>query len=717
MWMPEQMRAHEAQLRALGLGIGPDELSNERSPVLGAIVSLGGCSASFVSAEGLVITNHHCAVGALQYNATPADNILEKGFVARSREAERSAGPTSRVYVTQAITDVTAQVRDKITEIKDDAARYRAIESRSKELVARCEKDRPGLRCSVPSYYEGKKFFLIEQLEIRDVRLVYAPAEGVGNYGGEVDNWRWPRHSGDVAMYRAYVAPNGAPADFSKDNIPYKPPHHLKLASSPLQEGDLVFVAGYPGRTSQLKSAKEVEEALKVWYPRRQDLYENYLALLDKLGKTDKEIQLKAVPIVRGFGNALTNVKGQQEGLAGGLAQEKTERERTLSAFIEADKERKARFANVLSDLGRAIETTQSARKADFDMRMELLLPRLLSASTMIAKMAEERAKPDAAREQEYQARNWARREQELVAMDKRYHATLDRELLTLALTRALGRKADERGPAFAIIAAGAKDEGSIRARVAALYDTTTLGSAEVRTNLFKSATLKELQGHKDPLVKLGAALLPALNAATRRDEALAGRLVLLKAAYVDALEQMTQRPIAPDANGTLRLSYGTVRGYRPKADAPMHPAFTLLPEVEKKHTGVAPFVAPERLRAAIASGKRGPYRDAILGEVPVDFIADLHITGGNSGSPTLNAKGELCGLVFDGNYEAIASDWRFVPEVTRSIHVDLRYVLYLLDAVDGGGHLLREMGVIPAFDGATKDGPEPASGSAAKRL
>jgi hypothetical protein len=702
MWMPAQMRAHEAQLRALGLGLNPEDLSNERSPVLGAIVSLGGCSASFVSPDGLVITNHHCAVGALQYNSTPADNILEKGFVAKTRDAERSAGPTARVYVTQSITDVTDKVRDKITAIKDDAARYRAIETRSKELIAQCEKDRPGLRCSVPSYYEGKKFFLIEQLEIRDVRVVYAPAEGVGNYGGEIDNWRWPRHSGDVAMYRAYVGPNGTPQDFSKDNVPYKPPHHLKLASSPLQEGDLVFVAGYPGRTSQLKSAKEVEEALKVWYPRRQDLYENYLALLDKLGKADKEVQIKAVPLVRGFGNALTNVRGQQEGLAGGLAQEKRAREADLATFIDADKERKARFGSTLQDLTSALTSTEAARKADFDLRMELLLPRLLSASTMIAKMAEERGKPDAAREPDYQARNWARREQELVAMDKRYHPTLDRELLTLALTRALGRKAEERGAAFNIIAAGAKDEAQIRARVAALYDTTTLGAADVRTALFKNASLKDLQAHKDPLVRLGAALLPAINAATRRDEALSGRLVLLKAAYVEALEQMTQRPIAPDANGTLRLTYGTVRGYRPKVDAPAHPAFTLLPEVAKKHTGTPPFVAPERLLGAIAAGRRGPYVDASLGEVPVNFVADLHITGGNSGSPTLNAKGELCGLVFDGNYEAIASDWRFVPEVTRSIHVDLRYVLYLLDAVDGGGHLLREMGMTPVFDGVS---------------
>ena len=692
MWMPSQITAHAAKLKELGLAIDPKGLSDPTSGVLSAVVSLGGCSASFVSPEGLLATNHHCATAALQHNSTPASNVLKQGFLASSRAEEKNNGPLARVFVTRAFTDVTGKVTAGLAKVEGDHQRFKAIEKRQKELVTACETGHPGLRCSVASFYEGAQHFLVEQLEIRDVRLVWAPPSGVGNYGAEIDNWRWPRHTGDVSMFRAYVGKDGQPNDFSPDNVPYHPPHFLKIAKDPLRENDLVFVAGYPARTQTLKTRAEVDEAIQWFYPRRQKQLEEYLARLEAATNGDNEAQIRATSYVRRFGNHLTNTKGQLDGLVkGGLAEEKGRSEKELRAFIEALPARKAKYGSALSDIAKEVEKNAAHREADAELD-ELQLPKLMSAATTIVRMAEERAKPDADRDPEFQARNWARQEQTLSALSTTYHRKVDEALLGLALERGKRVPEKERSAAIAKIA---------RQPVAALYDSTTLGDAKVRLELLQKATVAELAKSKDPLIALAVALRPLLKEAEARREASAGRMALLKPRYVEALRALRGDTFAADANSTLRITYGTVRGYKPTPEAPQYRPFSSLSEVIAKNKGVEPFDVPARLvaRAAESANKPGPYFDAALGDVPVDFLADLHITGGNSGSATLNAKGELVGLVFDGNYEAMASDWVFKPSVTRSIHVDVRYVLWLLDGVDKGHHLLKEMGVEPKID------------------
>ena len=700
MWMPHQLTAHAAKLKELGLAIDPAALTDPTSGVLSAIVSLGGCSASFVSPDGLVATNHHCATGALQHNSSPSQNLLENGWLATTRAEEKNNGPQARIFVTRAVTDVTPKVTDGIAKLADDRLRFKTIEKRQKELVAACEKGHAGLRCSVASFYEGAQHYLIEQLEIRDVRLVWAPPAGVGNYGGEIDNWRWPRHTGDVSLFRAYVGKDGEAADFSPDNVPYHPPHFLRIAKEPLRESDLVFVAGYPARTSTLKTRGEVSEAISWMYPRRQKLYEDYLARLAEVTKDDKEAQIRATSYVRRFGNALTNTKGQLDGLVkGGLAQDKDRQEKELRGFVDGDKERKAKYGTVLDDIQKEVDKNAAHREADAQLD-ELQLPKLMSAATTLVRMAEERVKPDADRDPDFQARNWLRQEQALAAMTTTYHRKVDEALLGLALERALRTPDNERSAGLAKVlgAVAPKDATpeAIRKRVAALYDGTKLADAKTRADLFKTATTAELRKSIDPLIQVALQLRPLAADAEQRHERLAGRMALLKPKYIEAMRAYRKDPFAPDANGTLRITYGTVRGYRPTPDAQSYRPFSTLSEMVAKHKGAVPFDVPERVRAAQAAKKLGPYVDETLGDVPVDFLADLHITGGNSGSATLNAKGELVGLVFDGNYEAMASDWVFVPSLTRSIHVDVRYIQWLLDAVDHGDGLLKEMGVEP---------------------
>ncbi len=697
MWMPSQILAHATKLRELGLVLDPAALADPTSGVLSAVVSLGGCSASFVSADGLVATNHHCATGALQHNSTPAQNLLEEGFLARTRAEEKNNGPQARMFVTRSVTEVTAKVVEGLAKVADDRQRFKTIEKRQKEIVAACEKGRAGLRCNVASFYEGAQYFLVEQLEIRDVRLVWAPPVGVGNFGGEIDNWRWPRHTGDVSFFRAYVAKDGQPADFSPENVPYHAPHFLPIAKEPLHESDLVLVAGYPGRTSSLKTSAEVNEAITWGYPRRQKMFEDYLARLALATEGDKEAQIRSTSYVRRFGNYLTNTKGQLEGLVkGGLAADKERMEKELRAFVEADKGRKAKYGTVLDEMAKEVEKNAAFRDADAELE-ELQLPKLMSAAMTIVRMAEERPKPDADRDPEFQARNWPRHEQALAAMSQSFHRKVDVALLQLAIERAVAARS-KSAALGAILGTG---EGSrlparVRQAVVALYDGTTLTEAKTREALFRTGATAELRRSTDTLVQLALKLRPLMASADDRHERLAGRMALLKPKYIEAMRAQRKDPFAPDANGTLRITYGTVRGYKPTPEAPLYRPFTSLEEVVAKHEGAAPFDVPERLRAAQAAGKLGPYVDEALGDVPVDFLADLHITGGNSGSATINGRGELVGLVFDGNYEAMASDWVFVPSVTRSIHVDIRYVLWLLDAVDHADNLLDELGIKP---------------------
>jgi hypothetical protein len=698
MWMPNQMGSHATKLKELGLKIDPAQLADPTSDTLSAVVSLGGCSASFVSPDGLVITNHHCVQGALQYNSSPSENLIKDGFLARTRADERSAGPTARVYVTRAVTDVTDTMLAGIDAIKDDLARHKKLETRLKELVADCEKGRSEVRCSVASFYEGAQYFRIEQLEIRDVRLVYAPPAGIGNFGGEVDNWRWPRHTGDFSFYRGYVGKDGQPADFSADNVPYHPAHHLSIASTPLEEGDLVIVAGYPGRTSSLKTRDEVQEAVDWYYPRRRRWCEDNLAEIAKIS-SDKEVAIKANTLVRGLSNALTNYKGQLDGLVkGGIAKDKADTETALASWIASDPQRKTAYGTVLDDMAHAHAEAARWRDEDADVRELAAMPRLVAAAGAIVRLAEERAKKDEDRHPDYQKRNWKRLEQAQAALDKSYHPKLDRALLAEAFRRV--RDDGHGGRVLTALVGTAKPtDDAITWKVEAIYAGTKIEGKDARLDLLNKATSADLRRSADPLVKLALALRPLVKAADDRDDAYAGKMALLKPRYIKALRERAGHEIAPDANGTLRLTYGTVRGYSPGPDAPVYRPFTDLTGVVTKATGQEPFDAPKALLDAAAAHKVGPYLDERLHDVPVDFLSDLHITGGNSGSATLNARGELVGLAFDGNYEAMASDWVFMPNLTRTIHVDIRYVMWVMDAVGGADDLLRELGRTPAIE------------------
>jgi V8-like Glu-specific endopeptidase len=700
MWMPGQMAAHEKTLRELGVAYDPAALADPTAFPLGAIVSLGGCSASFVSPEGLIATNHHCVTGALQYNSKPENNLLVEGFLAEDRAAERSAGPTARVYVTTGFQDVTARVLEGTDAIAEDKERADAIDRRRKEIVGECENGRPEVSCRVASYFEGAQFFRIEQLELRDIRLVYAPHSGIGVFGGEVDNWRWPRHTGDFSFYRAYVGKDGKPADFAADNVPYRPPHHLEVADQPLREGDFVMVAGYPGRTTRLKTSDEVRNAVAWYYPYAIARNEQTIAALEALTKQDPELAIKAASSLRGLANVLTNNRGMLDGLAkGGVADLKAAEEAKLRQWIAADAARTQRYGTVLDDIARLDAERRKTQVRDAAFSEIVGASALLGRAQLLLEIADQRPKPDAERSAGMQERDWPRVRQGIEVGATRYDRRLDRARLRLALVRVAALPAADRPAAFELVVGQGKgSEADIDAALEGLYARTKLEDTAWVMDQFDRAKPAKLRKSKDPFIALAVALEPEVKASRDAGATFDGAMAKLRPIYVAALRELRGGTLAPDANGTLRITYGTVRGYRPTPDAPVYRPFTTVSEMVRKHTGEEPFAAPARILEAARAKRFGPYVAEELGEPPLDFLADCDITGGNSGSATLDARGRLVGLAFDGNYEAMASDWIFLPEITRSIHVDIRYVLWVMDAVDGADHLVEEMGVTPSI-------------------
>jgi len=320
MWMPQQMTlpGHAAAFTKLGVKLDPRTLADPLAAPLGAIVRLNGCSASFVSPDGLVVTNHHCVQSALQVNSTKERNLVETGYLAKTRGDELPAGPAERVFVAQAFTDVTSVVRAGLDAIKDPIARKDAAEKRIKEQIAGCEKDRPGVRCNVSTYFRSGMYILIEELEIRDVRLVYVPARSVGNYGGEIDNWQWPRHTGDFSFNRAYVGKAGKPAAPAAGHVPVHPKHHLQVSDQGLQPSDFVMIAGFPGRTTRTKTASEVTHDVEWYYPYYIELAKQRYAIAEANLTSPGETAIKAGVLKQGVQNGLEKFTGVLKGLTSG---------------------------------------------------------------------------------------------------------------------------------------------------------------------------------------------------------------------------------------------------------------------------------------------------------------------------------------------------------------------------------------------------------------
>jgi hypothetical protein len=652
-----------------------------------------------VSPDGLIVTNHHCVQGAAQLNSTEKENIVENGFLAKTKADELPAGPTQKVSVAQAFTDVTKDMMDGLDTIKDFTKRKLELEKRSKALTASCEKGRPGLRCDVKSFFNGAQWTMIEYLEIRDVRLVYVPPRSIGNYGGEIDNWAWPRHTGDWSFFRAYVGKDGLPADPSPDNVPFQPKHYLKIARDGLRQNDFVMVAGYPGRTNRITTYAEVEYDVNTFYPYLIEALQQKYDVLSDMIKPDSNVgaatKLKAGVNKQFAQNGLEKYSGVLAGLKKGdiMAQKQAIDEKVRAWAAQPGNEA---FATAIARHDQIVADEQKTLLADFDRGQAFGASAHLRNAMLFMRMAEERQKKDADRKPGFQDRDLPRIEAAQKQFVRQFDATIDRAMFKLALQRAAKLPEAERPWLATIVGVkkGAKiDDAAIDKALDKLYKGTKLEDEKTRLDLLKTATPGKLKSSKDPFIKLAVALWPTVKAEEKKDDVIAGESVLLSAKYATAMQSALDGFLSPDANLTLRISYGTVKPFKP-GEVP----FTVVSQILTKDKGEEPFDAPKKELEAIKAKNFGPYADAVLGEVPVDFLSDLDITGGNSGSPILNGKGELVGLAFDGNIEGVASDVVFNHATTRTISVDIRYGLWVMDLLDGADNVLEEMGIKPSL-------------------
>lgn len=685
MWMPSQTAEIGTTMRGDGLELDPALLGRLDAAPLNAIVSLGGCSAAFLSPEGLVATNHHCVLGSIQYNSKAGQDYLANGFLAKTLGEELPAAPGSRVYVIEDLHDVTSAMMQGVTTRLDGAARYERLDANRKTLIAACE-EQPNRRCDVKPYYGGASYYLQQQLELQDVRLVYAPALGIGNFGGETDNWMWPRHTGDFGFYRAYVAPDGSSRPYAADNVPYRPKSWLKIAEGGVKEGDFVMVAGFPGITNRLRTADEVRFNFADYEPLWQRLLSDYADQIERATAGDREAQIRYASILQGAENYEKKLAGDLAGAdAIGLDARKSAEEQAYRDWIAADLTREKRYGVATRALDAiVVENNQAALK---QLRQSLLnRAQLLSAARTLYRWAKEREEPDARRESGYQDRDRKAMTDRLTQVERRFLPAVDRQLFEAALDEYRKLPDADRDATFeAALSAVGLDR---------LYAETKLGDTATRLGwLDKPASDFEASG--DPFIKLAVALYPGDMAGERAEKERAGRTQAARAIYMQgylAYRKSLSQPVYPDANGSLRLTWGKVTGRQ--RDGQIWTPFTTAEGLLAKHTGKGEFDAPDAAITAIRAKNYGSYASAELGTLPVDFMSTVDITNGNSGSSTLNARGEFVGLAFDGTLDGVISDWAYAADRNRTIHVDSRFMLWTMDKIDHADRLLREMGL-----------------------
>ena len=691
MWMPSQLPSIGKQLHAAGFQGNPADLADLTKAPLSAVVKVGGATGSFISDDGLVLTNHHVAFGVIQYNSNAQRDLIQNGFVSHERAEELPANPDFRLRVTTGFDKVSEQVL-AAAKGKTGRAYFDAIDAISKTLVAECERE-AGVRCSVVNMFYGRDFYLVKQLELRDLRLVYAPPRAIGNYGDEVDNFVWPRHAGDFTLLRAYVGPDGKPADYAKDNVPYHPPAHLQVARDGVRDGDFVMLAGYPGTTYRHRTAAEFADQVQWRLPTTVAVMQQLQQVIEDAGRDDRPAAIRYASQLQSLKNNIKRYEGELDGLkrSNAVTIRRTD-EDAMMAWLAAQPQA-GTLRPQIDEVNHLIAAGNATRERDLLLAMMQTQTQLLRSAIMLQRLASERGQADAQREAGYQ-----QRDEELIAgtlrqVQRRYDPTVEKHLLRALLTRYQALPDAQRLPEFD--AAFGRTPETLSRKLDQVYAATQLGDEAKRLAWLK-AEPAAVNKSDDALLALAAQLQPALLRLEGERKSREGDLLRLRPAYMDALiayREKQGRAVYPDANSTLRVSYGKVTPLKAR-DAVSYEPQTTTAGIVEKNTGAAPFDAPKPLLDAIAKGDYEGYADARTKAMPVDFLSNLDTTGGNSGSPVLNAKGELVGLNFDSNWEAVSASWMFDPRYKRAIHVDLRYMRWLMDKVYPAPQLLKEMGV-----------------------
>ncbi len=694
MWLPIFIeRLNYTDMQEKGLKLTAEEIySVNNSSLKDAIIIFGrGCTGEIVSDNGLVFTNHHCGYGQIQSHTTVEHDYLTDGFWAMSHQEELANPGLTATFLIR-IEDVTEKVRTVINDGMTEDERNAEIRKIGKELT---DKATEGTHydANVRSFYGGDEFYLFVYETFKDVRLVGAPPSSIGKYGADTDNWMWPRHTGDFAIFRVYSGPDGKPADFAKENIPLKPKHHLPISLDGVQDGDFTMILGYPGSTDRYRSSWGVELAIEESNPTVVFIRDHKLNTMRKYMDASDKVRIQYASKWAGTSNYWKYFIGQTRGLKRlKVVDKKRAEEAAFTDWVNADAKRKETYGEVLNMRRDATNKQREYNLASIYLNEAISRgSEILTFARRFNKLGEllEAKKPDqAAVDAEI-----ASLQRSAESYFKNYHAPLDQETLGVMLQLYFDKVPERYQPEF-LAEIHKKNKGDFAAYASQVFAKSIFTSQESVNKFLDKPSAKAI--NNDPATQLAKAFVDIQNSIRSMQAEVSSMAAKGERLYIRGLREMTEgeKKLYPDANFTMRLTYGTIGDYYP-ADAVHYDYITTLSGVmEKEDPSNWEFEVPEKLKELYKNKDYGMY--AQDGEMIVGFISNNDITGGNSGSPVINAKGELIGIAFDGNWEAMSGDIAFEPELQRTISVDIRYVLFIIDKYAGAKNLIDELTIVP---------------------
>lgn len=683
---------HRAGLKKAGLKISEKDIYNPGNVgLVDALVQVSGCTGSFVSNKGLIITNHHCAFSAVQLASTAINNYLKNGFVAQSQEQEIEAKGL-KIRITDSYEDVSNKILNAVANISDPVERINTIKRKQEELVRQAEKEDPTIKAEVSEMFIGKSYVLFRYKTIEDVRLVYIPRQNIGEFGGETDNWVWPRHTGDYSFLRAYVGKDGKSAPYSKDNVPYQPKKHLKVNPNGVKENDFTFILGYPGRTFRHRPAQYIRYQQEYLLPYVSNLYDFQNRQMEEAGKDNTDVALSLATRIKRNANVLKNYRGKLKGLRGiDLLSTKKQEDEALAAFISSKPELKDKYGNLLSDIDAYYQVS------DQDALKELWINNIYSSTSLLrvardlnafkAALANERSPQSTKQLFEYNIASFKKNIKDIYAS---YNKQADQRIFGKMLEDAAAFQGKNQIVSIQKL--------QLNPQMANNYATQAIDESKLADqNYILNSVLADantLLQFNDKLLDVQNELDKDITTFAAEQKRREGVLNKLMGDYVAVKEIFQAKNFIPDANSTLRLTYGHIKGYSPADATYMKPFTTIEGIIQKGNLGLPEFDYPQEIKTAYLNKNFGPYLMKDLGSVPVNMLYDMDTTSGNSGSPIMNANGELIGVNFDRAYDATINDFAWNESYSRSIGVDIRYVLWVADKIDNAHFILKEMGV-----------------------